>query len=107
MRNEFGYYELMGCHAQSTDEEVAAQWRSRARAAHPDRGGDPDAFARLSEAHAAIYSSASRARLARVLAVLGAACDRCGSTGEMRRQRGWDKVLSLPCDACRGAGFVP
>lgn len=108
MREEFQYYALLGCHAQSTDAEVTAQWRTRAHAQHPDRpGGSAEAFALLSRAYHAIRNARGRERLARLYPYHGTGCDACGATGCLRSQRGFSNVVIRACPQCLGAGWRP
>lgn len=53
---------LLGLAPGASPAEVERAFRRRAKAAHPDRGGDPDAFRELLAARAALISTASRTR---------------------------------------------
>lgn len=44
-------YDVLGVAADATAEEIKTAYRNRAKAAHPDIGGDPDDMAALSTAH--------------------------------------------------------
>ncbi|NLR98447.1 DnaJ domain-containing protein [Rhizobium sp. P38BS-XIX] len=44
-------YEILGVARDANDEQIKAAYRKRAKAAHPDSGGDTDAFARLQKAY--------------------------------------------------------
>jgi curved DNA-binding protein CbpA len=43
-------FALLGLGPTATAEDVQAAWRRRVADAHPDKGGSPDAVARLTEA---------------------------------------------------------
>lgn len=45
------HYELLGLDADATTEEIRRAYRLRAKAAHPDAGGDPAAFRQLLAAY--------------------------------------------------------
>ena len=45
---------LLGVRPDASREEVMAAFRSKAKAAHPDAGGDPETFKRLLKARAAL-----------------------------------------------------
>lgn len=44
-------YEILGVRRDATDDQVKAAYRRRAKATHPDSGGDPDAFSRVQKAY--------------------------------------------------------
>src|SRR6478752_7702090 len=44
-------YEILGVRRDATDEQVKAAYRRRAKATHPDSGGDPEAFGRVQKAY--------------------------------------------------------
>ena len=44
-------HEVLGVRPGASPDEVRAAWRRRARATHPDRGGDEAAFAKVLEAY--------------------------------------------------------
>jgi curved DNA-binding protein CbpA len=44
-------YDILGVGRDAKDDQVKAAYRKRAKAAHPDSGGDADAFSRLKKAH--------------------------------------------------------
>jgi len=44
-------YEILGVRRDATDDQVKAAYRRRAKATHPDSGGDPDAFSRVRKAY--------------------------------------------------------
>ena len=41
------HYQLLGLDADATSEDIRRAYRARAKAAHPDAGGDPAAFRQL------------------------------------------------------------
>ncbi|MDQ0559760.1 curved DNA-binding protein CbpA [Rhizobium mesoamericanum] len=44
-------YEILGVRRDATDDQVKAAYRRRAKATHPDSGGDPEAFSRVQKAY--------------------------------------------------------
>jgi hypothetical protein len=44
-------HEVLGVRPGASPDEVRAAWRRRARATHPDRGGDEEAFSEVLEAY--------------------------------------------------------
>lgn len=54
-------YEDLGVGPDAFDEEINAAYRKAAKQQHPDAGGDPEAFARLSRAVAVLRDPARRA----------------------------------------------
>lgn len=56
------YYDLLGVDRDATTQEIRQAFRKLALTAHPDRGGDAEAFQRLSRAHEVLSDSKARAR---------------------------------------------
>ncbi|MFT4180849.1 MAG: DnaJ domain-containing protein [Rhizobium sp.] len=44
-------YDILGIRRDASDEQIKAAYRKRAKAAHPDSGGDTEAFGRLQKAY--------------------------------------------------------
>lgn len=44
-------YELLGLTPEADDQAIKSAWRQAAKTAHPDQGGDVEAFGRLQAAH--------------------------------------------------------
>ncbi|MBB3610043.1 DnaJ domain-containing protein [Rhizobium sp. BK602] len=44
-------YDILGIGRDASDEQIKAAYRKRAKAAHPDSGGDTEAFGRLQKAY--------------------------------------------------------
>ena len=51
-------HEVLGVRTGASRDEVRAAWRRRARATHPDRGGDEAAFAEVLEAYRSLTGEA-------------------------------------------------
>lgn len=54
-------YILLGIERTATPEEIKAAYRQQARTHHPDRGGDPDVFVRLTAAYNTLSDLEARA----------------------------------------------
>ena len=61
IRSALDPYEVLGIDNDATIEVVKAAYHRLARIHHPDRGGDRDAFQRISAAHDALIGGASSA----------------------------------------------
>lgn len=55
-------YETLGVEKDATQEEIVAAGRKKAKATHPDAGGDPEAFHRVSRAMTVLRDAAKRAK---------------------------------------------
>jgi len=66
------HYDVLGVSRLASVEEVRAAYRARARAHHPDAGGDPAAMRRLNAAWRVLGDPARRAAYDRLLATGGA-----------------------------------
>jgi len=107
IKEEFGYYALLGTHASAGDIEVRNRYYALARIFHPDKGGDPNEFARINAAYVAVRDTKARAMLAKRLALVGIPCAKCGVSGALRRQLSFTVVELRPCTACCGAAYLP
>lgn len=93
------HYVALGLGFGATAEQIRAAYRCKARDAHPDRQGDPEAFRRLREAYEAlrrpearaVYDRMFRAYLAENGAVL---CPACGEGNRIPPES------ILTCDTC-------
>lgn len=56
-------FAVLGCEVDADDTEVRRAYRARARDSHPDRGGDPDEFARVNAAYEVLRTAELRADL--------------------------------------------
>lgn len=54
------HYELLGIDADATSDDIRRAYRVRAKAAHPDAGGDPESFRRLLVAYETLIRSDRR-----------------------------------------------
>ncbi len=66
MENIPDYYDALGLGEDCTEAQVKAAFRKKAKDAHPDRGGDPDAFKRLNEAHEVLSDPEKRSEYERL-----------------------------------------
>jgi hypothetical protein len=62
------YYDVLGVARTATPDQMRAAYRTRARAYHPDAGGDPDEMRRLNAAWRVLRDPARRAAYDRHLA---------------------------------------
>jgi DnaJ-class molecular chaperone len=88
-------FRLLGLEPGASPAEVRAAYRHKAKAAHPDAGGDAEAFEELWEAHAHALTYAEFER-----------CPACCGTGKhlIMPQGGW-RSISLACERCGGTGL--
>jgi hypothetical protein len=52
-------YAVLGVKPDATDAEIEASYRQKAKVLHPDLGGDPAAFRRITEARAKLKAKAT------------------------------------------------
>lgn len=99
-------YRLLGGSAHDSDDELRALYRTAAREAHPDRGGDAVRFVAVREAYDSVATPAQRRRLALRNAMAGQPCAACAATGAQRKQRGLTAATYTLCNGCDGCGYV-
>ena len=58
-------YDLLGVRSSSSEAEIRAAYRARAKVLHPDAGGDADEFALLTEAYDLLMDPVRRAEFER------------------------------------------
>ena len=101
-------YEILKVAYNATDEAVREAYLLAAKENHPDKGGDPDKMARITEAWAHIGTpKARRATLARMtlLGTLPSFCGRCGGAGTVRAGKGFTGGGVAVCPKCKGRGI--
>lgn len=52
-------YDVLGVKPTATEEEIEASYRQKVKICHPDAGGDPEAFRRLTEARRKLKGKAA------------------------------------------------
>ena len=55
------HYQVLRIPVTATDKEIKVAYRKAARTAHPDHGGDPAAFRRVTLAYETLIDAKSRA----------------------------------------------
>lgn len=86
-------------HLNTNPAEVRAAFWSAAKSAHPDKGGAPDAFSRITKAKDDLLAWLQQRT------TISQACSECGGTGTISKMRGW-KVLNAVCRKCHGSGYT-
>jgi DnaJ-class molecular chaperone len=103
----FEVFELLGCNTQSSFEDIKAAWKRAAAQAHPDRGGDTHAFARLALAYRMLSQLDLRRKLFVELDIYGDICNACSGQGAHVKQRKFRVIGYTTCATCKGCGYTP
>ena len=56
------HYEVLGVEKDATSDQIKKAFRVAAVKNHPDKGGDPEVFKKMSEAYSVLSDDAKRAR---------------------------------------------
>merc|ERR1712093_298436 len=56
------YYDILGVDKDASESEIKKAYRKLAMKHHPDKGGDPDKFKEMTEAHAVLTDPEKRKR---------------------------------------------
>ncbi len=103
----FEYYGVLGCHAQSSDEEIKACFKKLSMQHHPDRpSGDVIRFLELGQAYQNLEGG-RRLTHQMALKMTGEICLTCDGSGVKRKSRGFTSIDVTPCVFCKGCGYVP
>ena len=86
-------FALLGLPEDAAPDAVRSAYRLAAKAAHPDAGGSPEAFGRLTEALAVALAAATAERV----------CRACSGMGSFEASKGFYRVR-LRCAECAGTG---
>ncbi len=86
-----------------TDEEgVRAAYRTAAKHAHPDVGGDGIGFAAVDRSKHVLLEWIKKPQTARPIHK-PEVCPKCDGRGHIVQQRAW-RAMRMQCPRCRGAG---
>ncbi len=99
------HYDVLDLPPGSTVEVIRGRYRELARAMHPDLGGDPQAFAAVTEAHAVLTDVVRRLDYDAKLALLMDSCPACGGKGLHTVQLSFTQTTTRRCSACQGRGY--
>lgn len=100
------YYQHLGIHRDASEKEIKQAYRELAREAHPDHGGNVDAFNELSEAYKTIVTPQLKTLYDKTLDKKHEKCWKCKGTGYKAKQVSFTHREKLICETCRGAGVV-
>ena len=100
------YYQVLGLPKEFTEDEMMDAWRNLTHRLHPDKGGDPDAFAEVSAAHEVLVDLDRRRVYEIELVLTTDRCDRCSGSGRAYDQFGFARRYSGPCPVCNGCGRI-
>lgn len=98
---------LLGVGLEGATPEIARDaYYAAAKAAHPDAGGDAEAFAAVDRAkHVLLEWLRRQADAPLPTPGAGQTCDKCGGAGHVMIQRAW-KAMRVQCPRCRGTGCL-
>lgn len=104
-------YKTLGVHKGSSEDEVKAAFRVRAKQNHPDLHADVASAERMVElnmAYSTLKERRSKQDYDKLLAILYPECAACSGSGTSIRQRGFHGKEATACAICDGAGrMVP
>ena len=86
------------------EQQVIAAYRTEARAAHPDGGGSPEAFARVDWAKHVLIEWLKKRDGAVAAPRQAKRCASCDGKGFVQKHLGFKRGARIQCVSCAGTG---
>lgn len=99
-------YKILGVHRGTVLEDIKAAYKKKMWNIHPDRGGDTDAAAEITEAYALLYNKKQLKQHLDELSVIGEFCLECSGKGYKYKQRSLTERVLTSCFRCGGQGLT-
>ena len=96
------HYEVLDVSPSATSQQIRDAYWNLARKVHPDHGGDAEAFAEITKAHATLTNTGLRAQYDDYLNLTMERCPRCSGSGLVYSIRGNESK----CNTCLGRGYL-
>lgn len=100
------HYTTLGLSPGASQGEIRCAYLTLATKHHPDRGGDPDYFANVTNAYNAIKDDDLRRQYDAELELTLAKCPTCNGQGRAWVPHGFRGGHYQPCDLCHGEGYA-
>lgn len=103
-------YAILGVAPGCSAEAARTSHRSLARMLHPDRcslPGASDAMARVNVAYETVTDPQRRKRHDTIAGTAKRACTKCGGSGAVAKQKGFQAKVRVTCPYCHGTGHNP
>lgn len=98
------HYEILGVTRVATKDEIRSAYIIKARAEHPDAGGEADMFARAAQAYKVLTNNDKRKEYDSWLNDNFKVCSSCHGRGVIFKQQSIKERTSVRCSKCRGGG---
>jgi len=98
------YYKVLGVAPVATSAQIKAAYYDLCWLHHPDRGGDADTMAQVTEAYGVLSSAERRKAYDAKRRFLHKPCSTCKGEGVTYRTVGFTKRSTTPCRTCGGTG---
>lgn len=102
-------YEVLGSHPNAAPQVLRAAYVGLAHANHPDKGGDVEKMAALTEAWAAVGDVKARRKTDDTLRLYRTldrpACGKCKGRGLTHISKGFHAGPEVVCPVCKGTGL--
>lgn len=93
------HYQVLGIPITANEREIKVAYRKAARVAHPDQGGDPASFRRVTAAYETLIDPQRRQAYDRSYGGTSSTGPRPGESGR------WEESARTPAEGAAGAGF--
>lgn len=100
------HYTILGVTRAATKGEIRTAYIIKARAEHPDVGGEAEQFTLAAEAYKVLTNGQRRKEYDAWLDAVGVVCPTCKGRGVLFKQQTFKERTNARCNTCKGGGFT-
>lgn len=100
------HYEILGVTRMASKDEIRTAYINKARAEHPDAGGEADIFVLAAQAYKILTNGIKRKEYDAWLQDNAVACAACKGKGVIYKQKSFKERTYARCAPCKGTGVA-